>query len=209
MLDNFPREYEQYLHDDYQSEQLTFAKVEEYDMFKMQDSDELKIVFTIIVALNLKLQSLEQVSWKSMLLKHKFLENTLSISELCDQAVFLNIENEYTLWSNTTRFSSEMNKKLWITFERLLNVIVYQISFHLLSNFCNDIWIASQTDYKEEMKENYIEEDQWVFLNSFKDKLDAREIKKEKSNMQNRMQQCWKRNEWILYFILEDQIVEN
>lgn len=59
------------------------------------------------------------------------------------------------------------------------------------------------------MKENYIEEDQWVFLNSFKDKLDAREIKKEKSNMQNRMQQCWKRNEWILYFILEDQIVEN
>ena len=36
-------------------------KVEEYGMFKMQDSDELRIVFTIIVALNLKLQSLGPV----------------------------------------------------------------------------------------------------------------------------------------------------
>ena len=67
MLGNFPREYEQYLHDGSQSEQLAFAKVEEYGMFKMQDSDELKIVFTIIVALNLKLQSLGPVGWGSMI----------------------------------------------------------------------------------------------------------------------------------------------
>ncbi|KAF4636779.1 hypothetical protein G7Y89_g1327 [Cudoniella acicularis] len=58
VLGNFPKEYEQYLHDGSQLEQMAFPKVEEYGMFKMQDSDELRIVFTIIVALNLKLQSL-------------------------------------------------------------------------------------------------------------------------------------------------------
>lgn len=58
VLGNFPKEHEQYLHDGSQLEQLAFPKVEEYGMFKMQDSDELRIVFTIIVALNLKLQSL-------------------------------------------------------------------------------------------------------------------------------------------------------
>lgn len=58
VLGNFPKEYEQYLHDGSQSEELAFAKVEEYGMFKMQDPNDLSIVFTIIIALNLKLQSL-------------------------------------------------------------------------------------------------------------------------------------------------------
>lgn len=58
MLGNFPKEYEKYLFDGSQSEEMAFAKVEEYGMFKIQDSVELEIVFTIIVALNLKLQSL-------------------------------------------------------------------------------------------------------------------------------------------------------
>ncbi len=58
VLSNFPKEYEQYLHDSSQLEQLAFPKVEEYGIFKMQDSDELRIMFTIIVTLNLKLQSL-------------------------------------------------------------------------------------------------------------------------------------------------------
>jgi hypothetical protein len=40
---------------------LAFAKVEEYGMFKMQDSEELETVFAIIIALNLKLQSLGPV----------------------------------------------------------------------------------------------------------------------------------------------------
>lgn len=51
-------EYEQYLHDGSQTEQLAFAQIEEYGMFKMQDPEELRTVFTIIVALTLKLQSL-------------------------------------------------------------------------------------------------------------------------------------------------------
>ena len=58
VLGNFPKEYEQHLHDGSQLEQLAFPAVEEYGMFKMQDSDELRIVFTIIVALSLRLQSL-------------------------------------------------------------------------------------------------------------------------------------------------------
>ncbi len=43
-------------------------------MFKMQDSDELRIVFTIIVALNLKLQSLGTVGWGSMAMDTNLLE---------------------------------------------------------------------------------------------------------------------------------------
>ena len=58
MLGNFPKEYEQYLNDGSQLGQLAFPKVEEWGMFKLQNPEELKIVFTIIVALNLKLQSL-------------------------------------------------------------------------------------------------------------------------------------------------------
>ncbi|OBT69666.1 hypothetical protein VE03_00970 [Pseudogymnoascus sp. 23342-1-I1] len=57
VVGNFPIKYEQYL-DGSQSGQLAFAKIEEYGMFKMQDPEDLRIVFTIIVALNLKLQSL-------------------------------------------------------------------------------------------------------------------------------------------------------
>ncbi|KAH8586817.1 hypothetical protein B0O99DRAFT_678522 [Bisporella sp. PMI_857] len=61
VLGSFPKEYAQYLHEGSQSEQLAFAKVEKYGIFKMQDSDELGIVFTIIVALSLKLQSIGPV----------------------------------------------------------------------------------------------------------------------------------------------------
>jgi hypothetical protein len=42
-----------------------------------------------------------------MLLGYKYLGNILRYQKLCDdQAVFLDIENEYTLWSNAARFSS-------------------------------------------------------------------------------------------------------
>jgi hypothetical protein len=37
-------------------------KFEEYGMFRLQDPEELRIVFTIIVALNLKLQSLGPIA---------------------------------------------------------------------------------------------------------------------------------------------------
>jgi len=62
VLGNFPPEYEQYLNDGSQSGQLAFAKLEEYGMFKMQDPEELRMIFTIIIALNLKLQSLGPVA---------------------------------------------------------------------------------------------------------------------------------------------------
>jgi len=62
VISNFPIEYQQYLHDGSQSDQLAFVKIEEYGMFKMQDPEELRTVFTIIVALNLKLQSIGPVA---------------------------------------------------------------------------------------------------------------------------------------------------
>ena len=61
-------EYKQYLDDRSQSEQLAFVKLEEYGMFKMQDPEELRTIFTIIIALNLKLQSHGPVAWGPMLI---------------------------------------------------------------------------------------------------------------------------------------------
>ncbi|KAJ8062400.1 hypothetical protein OCU04_008941 [Sclerotinia nivalis] len=58
VLGNFPIEYQQYLRDGSQSQKLAFAEISEYGVFKLQDPEQLKVVFILIISLNLKLQSL-------------------------------------------------------------------------------------------------------------------------------------------------------
>ncbi|CAD6442610.1 3790cf69-b5aa-4511-acc9-9bbec230b262 [Sclerotinia trifoliorum] len=62
VLGEFPIEYQQYLRDGSQSETPAFAEIREYGMFNLQRPDHLKVVFVLIIALNLKLQSLGPMS---------------------------------------------------------------------------------------------------------------------------------------------------
>jgi len=55
-------EYQQYLYDGSQSDISSFVRIEEYGMFRLQNPEDLRTVFIIIIALNLKLQSLGPVA---------------------------------------------------------------------------------------------------------------------------------------------------
>jgi hypothetical protein len=50
---NFSKEYEDYLRDGSQSEELSFIKVEEFGVFRMQNAIELRVICIAIIALTL------------------------------------------------------------------------------------------------------------------------------------------------------------
>ncbi len=55
---NFSKEYEDYLRDGSQSEELSFIKVEGFGVFRMQNATELRVICIAIIALTLQSQDL-------------------------------------------------------------------------------------------------------------------------------------------------------